>query len=110
MFCTQCGTQISDEAANYCSSCGQETSNGTARRAHARKRLYRSRYDKSIAGVCGGLAEYIDVDVTLVRLAVAACIIFSGGVGLIAYLVAWIIMPQEPILLREAATAAPQAT
>lgn len=59
------------------------------------KRLYRSRRDGMIAGVCGGLAEYFDVDPSLVRL-VFILTIFLGGAGLVVYLVAWIIVPENP--------------
>ncbi|MCR4399306.1 MAG: PspC domain-containing protein [Syntrophomonadaceae bacterium] len=59
------------------------------------KRLYRSRKERMIAGVCGGLAEYFDVDVVLVRL-VWAVAFLAGGVGLLAYLLAWIVIPEEP--------------
>jgi phage shock protein C len=56
----------------------------------ATRRLYRSRSEKMIGGVAGGLAEYLDVDVSLVRFALL------GGGGLLAYIVLWIIMPVEP--------------
>ncbi len=58
-------------------------------------RLYRCRHDRRVAGVAAGLAEYLDVDVTLVRLAWVASIFF-GGLGLLAYLVLAIAMPLEP--------------
>lgn len=58
------------------------------------KRLYRSRNDKMIFGVCGGLAEYFGVDPTLVRL--LTVLIWMTGGGFIAYLVAGIIMPEAP--------------
>jgi phage shock protein C len=51
--------------------------------------------DKRIAGVCAGLARYFEVDVTLVRLLVVAATLCSGGLGLLAYIAAWIIMPRE---------------
>jgi len=54
----------------------------------------RSRTDEKIAGVCGGFAEYLEIDVTLVRLIWLAAL-FLGGWGLIAYIVAWIVMPLE---------------
>ncbi len=57
------------------------------------KRLKRSN-DKMIAGVCGGLANYLDIDPTLVRLAFALVAIF-GGAGILAYLIMWIIIPKE---------------
>ncbi|HET7215093.1 MAG TPA: PspC domain-containing protein [Terriglobia bacterium] len=55
----------------------------------------RSRTDEKIAGVCGGFAEYLEIDPTLVRLIWLAAL-FLGGWGLIAYIVAWIVMPLEP--------------
>lgn len=58
------------------------------------KKLYRSRNDKMIAGICGGLGAYFDVDPTIVRLVAAAGAFM--GVGVVAYLVAWIIIPLEP--------------
>ena len=59
------------------------------------KRLYRSRRDRMIGGVCGGLAEYLDTDPTIIRLAFALSILL-GGAGVIAYLIMWIVMPEEP--------------
>ena len=58
------------------------------------KRLYRSRTDTMIGGVCGGLAQYFGIDVTFVRLAFVAAT-FLKGLGVLAYFVAWIIMPEE---------------
>jgi|LDZT01.1.fsa_nt_gi phage shock protein C len=59
------------------------------------KKLYRSRKNSMIAGVCGGIAEYFDIDPTLVRL-LAILIVFLGGVGILAYIIAWIIIPENP--------------
>jgi phage shock protein PspC (stress-responsive transcriptional regulator) len=59
------------------------------------RRLTRSIYDKKIAGVCAGVAHYLDVDVTLVRLIWLVMIIFPIPMGLIAYIVAWIVIPKE---------------
>lgn len=57
-----------------------------------KKRLYRLSTDVKIAGVCGGIAEYFDIDPTLVRL---GWVIFTlmGGAGIIGYFVAWLVMP-----------------
>ena len=62
------------------------------------RRLARSETDKQIAGVCGGLAEYFGVDSTLVRLAAVIIAIYPGCVigGIVAYLIAWFIMPARP--------------
>ena len=59
------------------------------------KKLYRSKKDKMIAGVCGGIAEYFDIDSTLVRL-LTVIFVLLGGAGVIAYIIAWIIIPQTP--------------
>ncbi len=59
------------------------------------RRLYRSRTQKKIAGVCGGIAEYFQVDVTLVRL-LALLLFFTGG-GLLIYIIAAIVIPEEPV-------------
>ena len=58
------------------------------------KRLYKSSTDKKVCGVCGGIANYFDVDPTVIRL---IWVIFTlvGGSGLIAYIIAAIIMPDE---------------
>jgi phage shock protein PspC (stress-responsive transcriptional regulator) len=69
------------------------------------KKLYRSRKNSMIAGVCGGLGEYLNVDPTIMRL-VAVLLVFADGIGLIAYIIAWIIIPRNPEL--EAEIVAPQ--
>lgn len=48
-----------------------------------------------IAGVCGGIANYFDADPTIVRLIWAVATIFTGGLGILAYLIAWIIIPEK---------------
>ena len=59
------------------------------------KKLYRSITDKQLAGVCGGLAAFLDVDVTLIRLAWALTALFSFGAGVLAYVVWMLIVPEE---------------
>ncbi len=61
-----------------------------------RKRLYRSATDRKLCGVCGGLAEYFDLDSTIVRLAVVLLTIFGFTTGIWIYILAAIIMPDEP--------------
>ncbi len=56
------------------------------------KRLYRSTKDKTIAGVCGGLGEYFGIDPTFMRI-IFVLLIFADGIGIIAYIIAWIVMP-----------------
>ncbi|MPZ94263.1 MAG: PspC domain-containing protein [Propionibacteriales bacterium] len=60
----------------------------------ARKRLVRSRDDRWISGVCGGVAEYFGVDANLVRLLVVVGAVLGFGSLIIAYLVAWVLMPE----------------
>jgi phage shock protein C len=62
------------------------------------KRLYRSDTQKMLGGVCGGLAEYFNIDVTLVRL-LWALTLFFGGAGLLFYIFAWIIIPPRQQIL-----------
>ncbi len=60
-------------------------------------KLYRSKKDRIVAGVCGGIGEYFKIDPTLVRLLWLFITIVSAGVGgLVAYIIAWIIIPEEP--------------
>lgn len=91
MFCTRCGTQMSD-TASFCSSCGQPA--GIAP-IPPRRRLRRIKADKKIAGVCAGFAEYFDVDVTLMRIIWVALLLLPPSVGLIGYIVAWVVLPSE---------------
>ena len=60
--------------------------------ANQDKRLYRSDTNKILAGVCGGLGEYFDIDPTIIRI-IAVILLFGFGTGFVAYIIAWIIMP-----------------
>jgi len=60
-----------------------------------KQRLMRSRDDRVIAGVCGGLGEYLGVDAVLVRIA-ALLLLFAGGAGFFLYIIGWIAMPEAP--------------
>ncbi|MBE6943590.1 MAG: PspC domain-containing protein [Ruminococcaceae bacterium] len=64
------------------------------------KKLYKSSTDRKVCGVCGGIAEYLNVDSTLIRLGLVA---FSclGGSGLLAYIIAAIVMPDKPNMIEE---------
>jgi phage shock protein C len=104
MYCNYCGKVIQDDA-NVCAYCGTRVGG-----VIARKRLVRPREGRKVAGVCMGLAEYFDLDVTLVRL-VTLVIAICTGVGFLAYIIGWIVMPEEPHLLpAHAAAGQPQAT
>lgn len=59
------------------------------------KRLYRSRTDRNIAGVCGGVADYFAIDPTIVRI-IWVILTIAGGPGLILYIILALIVPEEP--------------
>ncbi|HRJ91297.1 MAG TPA: PspC domain-containing protein [Candidatus Saccharibacteria bacterium] len=60
------------------------------------KKLYRSTTDKKIAGVCGGIAEYFDIDPTIVRIIFVALLLPGGLPGLLPYLILWVVVPTKP--------------
>jgi len=103
MFCNQCGREISD-SSSFCSFCG-----GQQRPRTSRKHLTLSATDKKLGGVCGGLAEYLDVDPTIVRLIWVALSVVPGGFvgGALAYLLAWVIIPKAPAFATTAASSTP---
>lgn len=59
------------------------------------KKMYRSGKNKVIGGVCGGIGEYLDVDPTIIRLFWILAF-FVGGVGFLAYILAWLVIPKNP--------------
>lgn len=60
------------------------------------KRLYRSKKDAMIGGVCGGVAEYLNIDSAIVRI-LFAVMMLAGGIGVLAYFLAWIIIPEAKL-------------
>ena len=62
------------------------------------KKLYRSRKDKMLGGIAGGVAEYFDVDPTLIRILFVVTL-FLGGGGFLAYIIMWIVIPEEPFVI-----------
>lgn len=102
MYCNHCGKVIQDDAA-VCAYCGVRVGDSPARR-----KLMRPRVGRKIAGVCLGFSEYFGVDVTLVRVVWLIASV-TTVIGMLSYPIAWIIMPEEPMLL-PAAVGAKQAT
>lgn len=96
MYCSYCGRQM-DAGARFCSSCGAACQPGYFR-APMMGQLMRPRSPRVFGGVCSGLALHYGWDVTTVRLVWALCVIF-GGTGILAYIIAWIVIPETPYAL-----------
>src|SRR2546430_15047657 len=96
MICANCQKQIAD-GSNFCYSCGakQPASPSASGDPGVRKRLVRSSTDKKIAGVCAGLADYFDLDVTIIRIIWLLADLFAGtgGVGSSDF---WSALPLAP--------------
>jgi phage shock protein PspC (stress-responsive transcriptional regulator) len=92
-YCARCQRELA-ENTTYCPACGMRHANG---QPWSTRRLMRSRSEGKIAGVCAGLADYLGVDVTLVRAAWLVFSIVPGAVigGVLAYLVAWLVIPER---------------
>jgi phage shock protein C len=101
VYCNHCGVEVASDS-NYCSACG-----AGLRPRTSHKQLTLSATDKKLAGVCGGLAEYLDVDSTVVRLIWVALSVVPGGFvgGVVAYALAWIIIPKQRTLAATSETA-----
>jgi phage shock protein C len=100
MYCRSCGIELSD-SFRYCPQCGTGTGKDGLRSETGQPgRLFRrSRDEKQIVGVCAGIARYFGLDVTLVRVLMVCLCFWPPGVGLIIYIVCWIVVPQDPLLL-----------
>ena len=96
MYCSNCGRKLEDQA-RFCSDCGTPSPAVTppTGRIYERPPLSRIRNGK-IAGVCGGVARYFDMDVTLVRIVWLLAAIFPPVPGIVAYIVCWVVMPEDP--------------
>ena len=113
--CNNCGNSMNDDA-RFCSACGrpvgvpqQPYSAGNNTGYTAGTRLIRPRTGRMIAGVCQGLANSYYWDVTWVRVITVLLTVFGGGVGLVAYIVFWVVMPEEPIAFPQPTAWPPQA-
>ena len=94
MICTNCRHEIA-ENSNFCNNCGARQQVATTRGC---KRLMRSASDRKLAGVCGGIAEYLEIDSTVVRLVWLLLVVVPVPLvpAVVAYLIAWLVMPQAP--------------
>ena len=96
MACLRCHRDVASDAS-YCPACGAPQY-GDSGPAWAKRRLVRIRAEEKLAGVCAGIADYLDVDVTLVRALWLALSIVPGAIvgGIVAYALAWMVMPEGP--------------
>src|SRR3984957_4322640 len=109
MFCTKCGSELREQD-RFCAACGAVTARGAAPPRQQEARLSRPMSEAKIAGVCAGFARYFGVDVTLIRVLWVVLTVFPMPFfGLVSYIVAWIVMPKEPVtvLVRVSATNSP---
>lgn len=96
MVCPACGTSLA-EGARFCSHCGCAVAGPAYVPVQAR--LERPRYGRVFAGVCAGFAQRYGWDVVLVRLVLVVVVLCGAGTPLLAYLIAWIVMPNGPYVL-----------
>ncbi|HMD97236.1 MAG TPA: PspC domain-containing protein [Terriglobia bacterium] len=92
MYCPRCGKAYQEDV-NFCCQCGAAMNVSSP--CWSNKKLHRSRRDRKIAGVCGGFAEYLEIDSTLVRVVWLMSAFFVPW-GFLGYFIAWIVMPDEP--------------
>lgn len=97
MTCTGCG-RTTEPSAQFCSSCGRALMVNTYALSRP-ERLLRPREGRMIAGVCRGFAVRYGWDVALVRLVLVLAVVFGAGMPLLAYLIAWIVMPNGQLSL-----------
>jgi phage shock protein C len=105
IYCRSCGNAVADNA-RFCSVCGTESVNPGAFNAGAAsyvrppaRPLVRPRAGRMIGGVCMGLANQYAWDVAWIRVIAVIAAVFGGGLGAVAYVVLWIVTPEEPLSL-----------
>lgn len=97
MFCSKCGNQLAP-GSRFCPSCGTAVAPTNPSIYPQQSQLVRPRNPRVIAGVCSGLALHYGWDITLIRLILVFCILFAGT-GILAYVIAWIVIPEAPYAL-----------
>lgn len=104
MYCNFCGKQMQDDAL-HCAYCGRRVGLRISQR-----KLERPREGRKVGGVCAALANYLELDVTLIRV-VWLVMFFCAGVGGLAYVVGWIVIPEAPeyVAIERGQTAQPVA-
>jgi phage shock protein C len=122
MNCIACGKEI-NQGARFCSNCGQSVAAQgytqtysppnaqpyAAQMPPQRPQLFRPRYGRVFGGVCAGLAQHFGWDLVLVRILLCVIVFFGCGTPIIAYLIAWIAIPNEPFYFTAQTYAQPVA-
>ena len=110
MICTNCQKEIAD-GSKFCYNCGAKLATDAAPAPAAptyavppARRLMRSSRDKKLGGVCAGLADYFDLDPTIVRIIWLLAVLLAGT-GLFLYLILWIVLPLAPSSMAVTTTA-----
>jgi phage shock protein C len=108
MYCNSCGKQI-PETAKFCDGCGKAVTGATPNSGPSnayqappnpyRGRLIRPQQGRKFKGVCLAVANYLDVDVTLIRI-IWLVLLFGAGSGFIAYIIGWLCIDEEPEMLQ----------
>ena len=97
MFCTKCGIEM-EERDRFCKQCGTATGRGMQQAPYTvYNHLSRPRDNRRIAGVCSGLARYFGVDPVLIRILMVVLALWPCGLGVILYIVCWIVMPNDTL-------------
>ncbi len=108
MNCTACSKEL-ESGAKFCSNCGQAVYTQTYTppnpppaqpyAPYATQRIYRPLYGRMLGGVCAGLAQHFGWDVALVRVLLVVLAFFGCGTPVLAYFIAWIVIPNEPFVV-----------
>ena len=96
MFCPNCGNQVAPEA-NFCSACGKHFNRPPS--SAPATRIVRPRVPRAIAGVCSGFALHYGWDVNLTRILFAVLTFFTFPIGVMLYIIAWVILPDAQYAL-----------
>ena len=106
MNCAACGNAV-NPGARFCSSCGQPVASSYAPPVppyQPMPPLVRPQFGRAIAGVCAGFAQHYGWDVALVRVLLVVVVLLGCGAPVLAYIVAWIVMPEGPYFVPQPAT------
>ena len=107
MNCSACNHEM-NPGARFCSNCGSVVIGQPVIPVQAR--LYRPRYGRALGGVCAGLAQHFGWDVALVRILMLVLVFFGCGTPILAYFIAWIVIPNEPQVFATPTPTAAQPT